>query len=91
MGQKVREWAKPAVFLICLLIIVFVTILSTGSPDAADQENCMLCHRYSGIAAFVPETGTKKIIDNFIFTVYFICNIFHKFPVKLVWNFLLRK
>ena len=28
---------------------------------AADPENCQLCHRYSGLAVFTPQSGTKKI------------------------------
>lgn len=60
--DKVKVLSRSIVVLLFgLLIILLFLTFSSGSSWAADQENCMLCHRYSGISAFTPETGTKKV------------------------------
>ncbi|MCL6583490.1 MAG: hypothetical protein K6U11_07600 [bacterium] len=52
-----------AVFLLVILyFVIFVCLTwSPRSARAADQENCMLCHRYSGLGCFDKETGAKRI------------------------------
>lgn len=48
--------------LIVLCVMIFVCVVwSPKSARAADQENCMLCHRYSGLGCFDKETSAKKI------------------------------
>src|SRR3972149_6885897 len=46
--------------VLCFTIFVYVA-WSPRSARAADQENCMLCHRYSGLGCFDKGTGAKKI------------------------------
>jgi len=61
MEPRDKILVKPTVFLISILITGIIVSLWPMSGWAADQENCILCHRYSGLAAFTPETGTKKL------------------------------
>lgn len=37
-----------------------MVLASAGSVRAADPENCLLCHRYRGLARVVPESGQIK-------------------------------
>lgn len=61
MGQRNKEQTRPTSFWISMFAILLILFLWSVPGKAADQENCMLCHRYSGLSAFVPESGTKKI------------------------------
>ncbi|MGA1796435.1 MAG: hypothetical protein ACMUIL_11320 [bacterium] len=58
MRYRIKTLLLP---LTCLIMIGLVLSIWSSAGIAADQENCQLCHRYSGLAAFTPETGTKKI------------------------------
>lgn len=48
----------PSFFSFLILVSL---ALSPPLARAADQENCMICHRYSGLGCFDRETGSKKI------------------------------
>ena len=61
MGKRDKVLSGFKVFWIIPLVICLIISLSNMPANAADQENCQLCHRYSGLAAFTPETGQKKI------------------------------
>ena len=61
MEQKVKKWYRLRSFWVIILVLGLVFSFRTMPGRAADQENCMLCHRYSGLASFDPETGAKKL------------------------------
>jgi hypothetical protein len=61
MVQSDKRWIISIDFWISLFIIGLILLLWPVPGETADQENCQLCHRYSGLAAFTPETGSKKI------------------------------
>ncbi|MGA1840115.1 MAG: hypothetical protein ACMUIU_05765 [bacterium] len=61
MVQSDKRCKRSRSFWISLFIIGLILLLWPVPGKTADQENCQLCHRYSGLAAFTPETGTKKI------------------------------
>ena len=61
MAQSDKIRIRPGDFWTSLFIIGMILFLRPLPGKAADQENCQLCHRYSGLAAFTPETGTKKL------------------------------
>jgi len=57
-----RKLPQLAFLLILFCSMLFVECAwDPVSVRAADQENCMLCHRYSGLGCFDKDTGTKKI------------------------------
>ncbi|MGA1823040.1 MAG: hypothetical protein ACMUIP_00160 [bacterium] len=45
------------------LVTIFLGVMLAAPPigHAADNENCQLCHRYSGLGCFEQETGQKKV------------------------------
>jgi hypothetical protein len=54
----------PQFFFLFTILCSMVLVDLAWNPvlaRAADQENCMLCHRYSGLGCFDRDTGTKKI------------------------------
>jgi len=52
---------------LAFLLLIFCSMLFVECAwdpvlvRAANQENCMLCHRYSGLGCFDKDTGVKKI------------------------------
>ncbi len=54
---------KKVLQIITLFIVftIFYVLFPCNPVRAADQENCMLCHRYSGLGCFDKDTGAKKI------------------------------
>lgn len=61
MGRMDKASSGFKMVWIIPLVISLIMSLYNIPANAADQENCQLCHRYSGLAAFTPETGQKKI------------------------------
>lgn len=61
MGNRNKRRIRPKYFWINLLIFILILSMWSVPGMTADPENCQLCHRYSGLAAFTPESGTKKI------------------------------
>ena len=61
MGYRNKRGIRPKCFWINLLIFILILSMWSVPGMTADPENCQLCHRYSGLAAFTPESGTKKI------------------------------
>lgn len=61
MGYRNKRQIRLKCFWINLLIFILILSIWSVPGMTADPENCLLCHRYSGLAAFMPKSGTKKI------------------------------
>jgi cytochrome b subunit of formate dehydrogenase len=59
--MKASFAAAPLSFRILVFLALFAgaSVLSPGNLPAADQENCMKCHRYPGLGA-VEEDGARR-------------------------------
>jgi len=59
LPDHIQKFGGYGIFLLILYICIFLA--SPHIAHSADDENCQLCHRYSGLGCYDRETGKKRL------------------------------